>query len=74
MLKLFRFISSCAFLASLAWAIYKPGWDSICAAIAALAAVLAAFITGSSKSGQVQSIKGSGIGIQAGGDVKIGGK
>ena len=59
--------------ACIIWAIKKPGYDSISAVFAALAALAATFITSfpNSKS-QSQKVGKGGTAIQAGNDVNIG--
>lgn len=61
-----------AFVACVAWAIMKPGYDSVTAVIVSLGTLLAAFIT-EKKSEAVQSQKASANSnaIQAGRDVNI---
>ncbi|WP_418132533.1 hypothetical protein ABL849_17495 [Variovorax sp. 375MFSha3.1] len=62
-----------AFLACAGWAIAEPGWDSLGAALAALAAALASHFLGREKapSGQQQHVENGGVGIQAGRDLQV---
>jgi uncharacterized membrane-anchored protein len=73
MLSVARWIFFAAFLAALAWAVAAPAYDSIAAVLAGLAALASSFLTKKEKpsSSQVQNVS-SGVGIQSGGDVKIG--
>lgn len=67
--KLVLFI---AFIACLAWAIIKPGFDSVTAAIMALGTLLGALVLDKkTEASQSQNVGANGIGIQAGRDVKI---
>lgn len=68
-----RFFLSVTFCACAAWAYNRPGWDSICAALGALAALALTFAaqTSSREGGQVQEMGTDSIGIQAGRDVNI---
>ena len=61
-----------AFLVAVVWAVYRPGFDSIASTSAALAAFLASFFLKKDNrtSEQVQNVS-KGVGIQAGGDVKV---
>lgn len=63
-----------ALIASATWAFIRPDYDSIAATAGALAAFISSFFLGekSSSARQNQEISGSGIGIQASGDVNIG--
>jgi hypothetical protein len=71
MYKISTFI---AFLACVVWAIAKPGYDSIIAAIVGLAAFIGAFYASSSAKPvtQNQTVHSGGVGIQAGGNVEVG--
>ncbi|MBK5541482.1 hypothetical protein JFV28_20565 [Pseudomonas sp. TH05] len=56
----------------LAWAIIKPGFDSVTAAIMALGTLLATFILDKkTEASQSQNVGANATGIQAGGDVNI---
>lgn len=72
MLALVRWVFFAAFVAALMWAIVNPGYDSIAASMAALAAFIGAFFLKNEhkSSTQVQNVSG-GVGIQASGDVKV---
>ena len=62
-----------AFLACLGWAYDKPAWDSICAALGALAALIATFAIPreNRRASQIQELGDGAIGIQAGRDANI---
>ncbi len=62
-----------ALLLSIAWVIYKPGFDSAVAVAAALAALLSAFFLKKADSSPVQKqeVSSGGVGIQAGRDAKV---
>lgn len=70
----YRLLSGAALLGSIAWVCFRPGWDSACAALAALVTFAASFLHSSPKPKvqQVQSVGKDGIGIQAGHDANIG--
>jgi hypothetical protein len=62
---------------AVAWVIYKPGFDSGTALVAAILALSGLHLAGKKHvekvdSSQTQSVSGNGIGIQAGRDVTIG--
>ena len=62
-----------ALVASVVWAVTKPGWDSFAGVAAALAALLASFFLGrDSTPGQSQQVGNGGVGIQAGRDISAG--
>ena len=68
-------VALAAFIASLAWFIATPGYEPAIAALTSLLALVGLYLTrqGSRrKYGQNQKVSGSGIGIQAAGDVRIG--
>ena len=61
-----------AFVACAAWAIMKPGFDSVTAVIASLGSLLASFITEKkAEATQSQKVGANSKGIQAGRDVNI---
>lgn len=61
-----------AFIACIAWAIVKPGFDSITATIVSLATLLGAFIVDKKTDAtQSQKVGPNSTAIQAGRDVKI---
>jgi len=53
------------------WAISRPDWDSICAALAALAALVAGFVVQRAETGQSQNVGASSVGVQAGRDATV---
>lgn len=65
---MFKFVAILVLVATGAWAFFKPGWDSICAALAALATVIGAFMQKAEPT-QSQTVGSGGVGIQAGRDV-----
>lgn len=65
---MFKLVAVIAFFLTGAWVFFQPGWDSVCAALAALATVLGAFMQ-NSKPEQSQTVGPGGVGIQAGRDV-----
>jgi len=71
---MYKMITFLAFVASLVWAVKKPDYDSVAAAIVALAAFVGVFYVGERKqqARQIQEVGAGGIGIQAGRDVKLG--
>lgn len=61
-----------AFVACVAWAIMKPGFDSVTAVIVSLGSLLAAFITEKkAEASQSQKVGANSKAIQAGRDVNI---
>ncbi len=69
----YRLLAAAAALGSIGWACSKPGWDSVCAALAALVVLAATFLPSQKQKGeQVQTIERGGVGIQAGRDAKVG--
>lgn len=67
-----KFVLFVAFIACAVWAIMKPGFDSVTAAVVTLGTLLAAFITDKkTEPTQAQNVGANGFGIQAGRDVKI---
>lgn len=67
---LFKVAAILALAVTGAWAFLKPGWDSICAALAALATVIGAFAQ-NRESAQSQTVGPGGIAIQAGRDASV---
>jgi hypothetical protein len=67
---IFKIATLATFMVTATWAFNKPDYDSISAAIAALAAVAAVFFVAEKRkaSGQSQTVEAGGIGIQAGRD------
>lgn len=73
MLAIVRFGFITAFAVTVAWVVFRPGFDSIAAAVGALAALLASYFLGrnTDSAGQVQNVSSQSLGIQAGKDVKV---
>ncbi|PQZ91908.1 MULTISPECIES: hypothetical protein [Pseudomonas] len=68
----FRLVLFAAFLGCVAWAIAKPGFDSVTAAIIAFGSLLAAFIAEKkAEATQSQKVGANSNAIQAGRDVNI---
>jgi hypothetical protein len=65
--------SSLVLLLSLAWLVYKPGFDSGVAVTAALAALFSSFFLKRERQEgkQAQQVSESSVGIQAGRDVNV---
>lgn len=69
----YRLIAGLALLGAAGWVYAKPGWDSMCAVLAAFAALAATFIPMQKTRGQqAQNVEQGGIGIQAGRDAHVG--
>lgn len=70
-----KFLSGLAFIGSIGWFIALPSYEPAIAVVTSLAAFIAAWF-GEKKSrkrgSQNQTVGTNGIGIQAGGDVKVG--
>jgi hypothetical protein len=69
-----KLLAGTVFVGSIAWFVAAPDYEPAIAIVTSLSAFIAALI-GERKAknkGQVQSVAQSGLGIQAGGDVKIG--
>lgn len=72
MRSIVKLILLLAFVACVVWAIRKPGYDSISAAVITLGTWLGAFIADKkTEPNQIQNVGANGSGIQAGRDVKI---
>ena len=63
-----------ALLACLGWVYSRPGWDSICAALGAFAALVSTFAIPRAQQAdsQVQELGPGAVGIQAGRDANVG--
>lgn len=75
MAKIVKILSSIGVLASIAWVYTKPGYDSALSLITTLVALAGSFVVekrGAKLPHQNQTVSGSSIGIQAGGDVHTG--
>lgn len=70
---MYKIASFIAFVACLAWAIAKPGYDSITAAIISFATLVGVLYssTVNKSSSQQQKVGSGGVGIQAGGNVSV---
>lgn len=70
---MYKFASFVAFVACLVWAIAKPGYDSVIAAIISFATLVGVFYTSTvgKSSSQQQKVGSGGVGIQAGGNVNV---
>lgn len=67
-----RLVLFAAFVGCVAWAIMKPGFDSVTAVIVSLGSLLASFITEKkAEATQSQKVGANSKGIQAGRDVNI---
>ncbi|WP_460063667.1 hypothetical protein [Pseudomonas sp. S2_H08] len=67
-----KFVLFVAFIACTAWAVTKPGFDSVTAAVVSLGSFLATFIIDKKTEPTLsQNVGANGTGIQAGRDVKI---
>lgn len=75
MTKIVKILCVIGVLASAAWVLTKPGFDSSLSLITTLVALAGCFVVERRKRrspAQHQSISGSSVGIQAGGDVHVG--
>lgn len=74
-MRLIVVLSVAVFFGSIAWFVAEPGYEPAIAVVVSLIALIRLCVTakrGTSKT-QHQKIERQGLGIQAGGDVKIGG-
>lgn len=67
-----RLISALAFVAAGAWAIARPAFDSIVAALVCLTTLLGTFVVKKRQPQQHQSVSNSSVGIQAGRNANVG--
>lgn len=67
---IYKLAAGLALVVTGAWAVSKPGWDSICATLAALAALATCFVP-RTESGQSQNVGTGGIGVQSGRDANV---
>ena len=70
-----KILAGIALIVSILWALAKPGYDSGLAVVVSLSALLSLFLAGNKKHGvprQQQVVSKSSLGVQAGGNVKIG--
>ncbi|MER2512157.1 MAG: hypothetical protein ABTQ25_07020 [Nitrosomonas ureae] len=70
-----KLLAGIAFVGTIAWFVAVPDYEPAIAIVTSLSAFIAALIgerKAKKKAEQVQSVARSGLGIQAGGDVKIG--
>lgn len=71
-----KILAAIAFLGSIGWVIADPSFESALAVVGSLSALSSAFLVAKRKARraqQHQSVTNSSIGVQAGGDVNIGG-
>jgi hypothetical protein len=66
-----RVVSIVAFLLSIAWLAYNPGFKSALAALTTLAALLSSFLVKKSEAKQSQKVSSGSIGVQAGGNINV---
>jgi hypothetical protein len=70
-----KFLALIALLGSIAWVIADPGFEPALAVVGSISALISAYVVEkrtARRAQQHQSVSHSSIGIQAGGDVKIG--
>ncbi len=69
-----KLLSGLAFIGSVSWLIAIPDYEPAIASVTSLSALIAIYRleSGKKKAAQSQSIAKNAIGIQAGGDVKVG--
>ena len=69
-----KFLAAIAVIGSIAWVIKDPGFESALSVIGAISALVSAVLIErrNKRRTQRQSVSGSSIGVQAGGDVNIG--
>lgn len=70
-----KFLCGVAFIGSIAWFIAQPNYEPAIAIVTSLIAFIAAWVGDKKikrRENQIQTIAKNGIGIQAGGDVKMG--
>lgn len=70
-----KLLAGAALLGSIAWAVAAPDYEPVIAMITSLSALIAAFVSDKRREAstrQRQLVSGSGVGIQAGGDISVG--
>lgn len=70
-----RILAGLSLLGAIGWVYFQPGWESGLAIVATLSTLVGSFVGEKRKdppTGQHQNVSGSGVGIQAGGDVTVG--
>ena len=70
-----KILSAVVFIGSVGWFISQPDWEPAIAILTSLIAFISCFIYEKKKKNnpsQNQKVEKNGIGIQAGGDVKVG--
>lgn len=74
-MRLITLLSVAALVGSIAWLVAEPGYESAIAVVVSLSAVIGLCGTEKKRADRAQSqnVEKEGFGIQAGGDVKIGG-
>jgi hypothetical protein len=71
-----KILAFVALFGSIAWVITSPGFESALAAVGSISALVSALLVEKHKARraqQYQSVSKSSVGLQAGGDVNIGG-
>ena len=70
-----KILAAIAVIGSIAWVIAAPGYESVLAVVGSISALASAFFVerrNARRARQRQSVSKSSIGVQAGGDVRIG--
>ena len=70
-----KLLTGAALLGSIAWAVAAPDYEPVIAMITSLSALIATFVYDKRRevsARQLQLVSGSGVGIQAGGDISVG--
>jgi ABC-type taurine transport system substrate-binding protein len=70
-----KLLAVAALLGSIAWAVAAPDYEPVIATITSLSALIAIFVADKRREAsthQRQLVSGSGVGIQAGGDISVG--
>ena len=69
-----KLLAAIALMASVAWVIKDPGFESALSVVGSMSALVSAFVLEKRKArrNQRQSVSKSSVGIQAGGDVTVG--
>jgi hypothetical protein len=69
-----KFFAAIALIGSIAWVIWDPGFESTLSLVASISALVSAFLVErrNTRRMQQQSVSKSSIGVQVGGDVRIG--
>ncbi|PZO18425.1 MAG: hypothetical protein DCE87_02095 [Betaproteobacteria bacterium] len=70
-----KLLAGAALLGSIAWTVAAPDYEPVIAMITSLSALIAVFVSDKrreARTRQRQLISGNGVGLQAGGDIKVG--